>query len=156
MKPLSNQSAKHFRDVFFGGNWATRNLKDILSDVTWEEATTSIHDFNTIATLTYHVTYYIPVLIDVLEGKPLSGKDELSFSHPTISSKEDWESIQARGWKNVERAADLIDQLPEDQLNLPFTDERFGTYFRNIHGIIEHTHYHLGQIVILKRLIQNK
>ncbi len=156
MNKLSHQSAKHFRDVFFGGNWTTRNLRDVLDDVTWEEAIMPIHPFNTIVTLTHHVTYYIPVLTDVLEGKPLTGNDKLSFSHPKIESETDWKELQTAAWNHVEKAASLIEQLSDEQLNSVFTDEKFGTYFRNIHGIIEHTHYHLGQIVILKQLIRKE
>ena len=31
--------------------------------------------------------------------------------------------------------------------------EKYGNYFRNLTGIIEHLHYHLGQIVLIKKLI---
>ncbi len=154
MNSITQQSATHFRDVFFGGNWTTTNVKRVLADVTWNEAITKIDSFNTIAVLTYHVTYYVPVLIEVLEGKPLNGKDEESFMHPKIESEEDWQLMQNAAWTNVEKAAHLIEKMTLEQLNAAFTDEKFGTYFRNIHGIIEHTHYHLGQIVILKRLIR--
>ena len=31
--------------------------------------------------------------------------------------------------------------------------EKYGTYYRNFHGLIEHAHYHLGQIVLIKKLV---
>ncbi|GAA4794839.1 hypothetical protein GCM10023231_24020 [Olivibacter ginsenosidimutans] len=34
-----------------------------------------------------------------------------------------------------------------------FIDEQYGTYLRNIEGVIEHGYYHLGQIVLIKKLI---
>ena len=55
--PLTTQLAKHLRDIHFGGNWATVNMKDSLADVTWQQATTPVFDFNTIAVLTYHTGY---------------------------------------------------------------------------------------------------
>jgi hypothetical protein len=30
-------------------------------------------------------------------------------------------------------------------------EEKYGSVLRNIMGVIEHTHYHLGQIVLLKK-----
>jgi len=33
---LIEQIAKHFRDVYFGGNWTAVNLKDTLADVSWD------------------------------------------------------------------------------------------------------------------------
>jgi len=47
----------------------------------------------------------------------------------------------------------LIEQLPEAKLGEIFSEEKYGTYYRNIHGIIEHTHYHLGQIVLIKKIL---
>jgi len=43
--------------------------------------------------------------------------------------------------------------LPESKLSETFLDEKYGNYYRNIHGIIEHTHYHLAQIVLIKKLL---
>lgn len=151
---ITQQTAKHLREVHFGGNWTTTNLKDVLVDVTWKEATTQIDNFNSIATLTFHTTYYISALLDVLEGKSLNAKDELSFLCPLITNESDWKSLQDKAWDNAEKAASLIEKLVVEQLEVDFTDKKYGSFYRNIHGIIEHLHYHLGQIVILKRMIQ--
>ena len=147
------QIAKHMNDVFFGGNWTTSNLKDNLKDVSWQQATTKVYTFNTIATLVYHISYYVEAVTKVLEGEPLNAKDEFSFSHPSIQSQEDWEQLLNKIWKDVERFVKLIEKLPDSILGENFTDIKYGTYFRNLNGIIEHTHYHLGQIVIIKKIL---
>ena len=151
---LTKQTAKHLRDIHFGGNWTTTNLKDVLSDVSWKEATAKIDTFNTIAILTYHTTYYVDALLEVLKGKELTSKDELSFHCPEILCESDWQRIQNLAWDNAEKASKMIEKLTDEQLKDDFTDEKYGSYYRNIHGIIEHLHYHLGQIVILKKLIR--
>jgi hypothetical protein len=56
-------------------------------------------------------------------------------------------------WADAENFEILIEQLPESKLGETFFDEKYGTYYRNLHGIIEHTHYHLGQIVLIKKII---
>jgi hypothetical protein len=149
----TQQLAKHLRDVHFGGNWTCSNLRDVLKDITWQQATTPIHSFNTIAILTWHVSYYVTAQLEVLQGKPLHAKDELSFTHPSIHSQEDWERIQETIWGNAEKLACLIEQLPDEVLQDFFTDEKYGTYFRNLQGNIEHMHYHLGQMIIIKKLL---
>jgi hypothetical protein len=153
---LSSQIAKHFREIHFGGNWTTSNLKDHLSDVSWQEATAKVHSFNTIATLTFHTSYYVNALLHVLNGKALDARDELSFTHPPIQSQEDWNKMLGGIWTEVEQAATLIEQLPENKFWEDFTDKKYGNYYRNIHGIIEHTHYHLGQIVLIKKLLRKE
>lgn len=147
------QLAKHFREVFFGKNWCTVNLKDTLADVTWQQAVTQVHSFNTIATLTYHMGYYVTAVLKVLEGGPLDAHDKHSFSHPPIESQEDWQQLQEKLWAEAEAFANLVEQLPEEKLYQDFTDGKYGIYFRNLFGIIEHTHYHLGQIVLIKKLL---
>lgn len=150
---LVTQIAKHFRDVHFGGNWTSVNLKDTLSNVTWQQATTKVYDFNTIATLVFHTNYYVSAVLKVLQGGPLDAHDKYSFDHPPIQSSEDWEQMLHKFWTEAETFASLIEQLPEPQLWEVFSDPKYGNYYRNLHGIIEHTHYHLGQMVLIKKII---
>ena len=65
---LTAQIAKHFRDVHFGGNWTSVNLKESLADVSWQQATTRVHSFNTIAVLVFHMNYYVGAVTRVLQG----------------------------------------------------------------------------------------
>ena len=150
---ISALIAKQFRDVHFGGNWTSVNLKDTLQDVNWEQATTKVHSFNTIAALVFHINYYVSVVIKVLEGEPLNASDKYSFDVPPIASQEDWENLLAKTWKEAEIFAALVEQLPETKLWEDFSDNKYGNYYRNVHGIIEHIHYHLGQVVLIKKLL---
>jgi hypothetical protein len=149
---LSEQIAKHFRDVHFGGNWTSVSLKDSIAGVTWQQATAKVNSFNTIATLVYHINYYVSGMSKVLEGGTLDIKDKYSFDCPPVQSQEDWENLLSKTWKDAENFAGLIEQLPDSRLAETFTDEKYGTYYRNLHGVIEHTHYHLGQIVLIKKM----
>lgn len=151
--PITNKIAKQLRDLYFGGNWTTSSYKEHLSDLTWEHAIFQFNGLNSIATLTYHATYYTAVLIDVLEGKPLTAKDEYSFQLPPITSQDDWDVLLAKVWDDAEKLIQLIENLPENHLDDVFFDEKYGDYFRNIEGLIEHLHYHLGQLVLIKKLI---
>jgi hypothetical protein len=151
---ISAQMAKHFKEIHFGGNWTWSNLKDNLSDITWQEATTKIHSFNTIAALTYHVNYFVAAALKVLEGGELDAHDKFSFDHPPIESQADWENLLKKTWTDAENFARMVEKLPEEKLWEDFTDKKYGNYYRNIHGIIEHMHYHLGQIVVIKKLLR--
>jgi uncharacterized damage-inducible protein DinB len=153
---LTAHIARQFREVHFGGNWTASTLKEHLSDVTWQQATTQVHSFNTIGTLVYHMNYYIRVVSKVFQGQPLDGKDKDSFEHPPILSQDDWENLMAKTWADAENFARLIEELPEAKLWETFVHEKYGTYYRNIHGIIEHTHYHLGQIVLIKKILSQE
>lgn len=149
----SQHIAKHFREVYFGGNWTWSNFKDNLEGVSWEQATTQVHSLNTIAALVYHTNYYVTVIMKVLEGGPLSGSDKYSFACPPIQSKQDWDQLLQKSFDDAEKFASLLEQLPENKIWEIFPGEKYGDYYRNLNGLIEHTHYHLGQIVIIKKVI---
>lgn len=150
---LPIEIANHLRQVYFGGNWTCVNLKDTLAGVTWEQATTKVYSFNAIATLVYHINYYADVQTKVLQGEALKGQDEESFKTRAITSDAEWQEMLNKTWDKANMLADLIMQLPVDKLSDTFTDEKYGTYYRNLQGMIEHTHYHLGQIVLIKKLL---
>lgn len=150
---ITTQISKHFREVFWGGNWTWANLKDNLTDVTWQQATTQVGSFNTIATLVFHINYYVGVALKVLQGEPLTGNDKYSFTHPPINNEEDWQNMLDKAWANAEEFARLIEAFPEERLWEDFVDKKYGSYYRNFQGIIEHTHYHLGQIALIKKML---
>ena len=150
---LTQQIAKHLREVHFGGNWTASSLRDKLANVTWEQATTRVSGFHTIAALVYHMNYFVSATLKVMHGGPLDAKDKFSFDHPPIASQQDWESLLEKTWKDAEDLAVAIEQIPESQLGEHFVDEKWGNYYRCLHGSIEHCHYHLGQIALIKSIL---
>ena len=150
---IAKNLSKNFLDVHFGGNWTVSNLKDHLKDVTWQQSICQVYHLNSIAILTFHSSYYVSVLIKFLEGGSLDGKDEDSFQVPSNQSEEDWEKIKLAVFENAKKAAMLIATISDGQLLETFSDGKYGNYFRNISGVIEHLHYHLGQMVLIKKII---
>lgn len=152
---LSNQIARQFRDVHYGGNWTSVNLRETLTGITWEQANTNLDSLNSIVQLVYHIHYYVHAVLAVLKGGPLDAHDKFSFDHPPIHSQKDWEDLLEKVWKDVEEFANQIEQIPEEKWESFLSEEKYGNYYRNIHGIIEHTHYHLGQISLIKKMLLN-
>jgi len=156
MKPTT-QIANRFREVLLNGTWvANTNFKAQLSDVTWEQATRKVGTFNTIAALTFHIDYYIAGILNVLEGGLLDIRDKYSFDLPPIESQKDWEKLLDKMWSDAEKFASMVEQMPEERLNEVFVDEKYGNYQRNIDAMIEHGYYHLGQIVLIKKMLLQK
>ncbi|MBL7815889.1 MAG: DUF1572 family protein [Saprospiraceae bacterium] len=152
----AHQTAQRFREVLLNGTWiANTNYKAQLSVLDWNTATTALPSLNSIAVLAQHVHYYISGLNCVFRDGTLDIKDKYSFDFPPIESSEVWVSFLSKFWIDAEAFAFLIEQMSDEQLNQVFIDEKYGTYQRNIDGMIEHSYYHLGQIVLIKKLLQN-
>jgi hypothetical protein len=153
----SIQLANRIREVFLNGTWvANTNYKDQLSGVSWQQATIKIGTLNTIAALTYHVSYYLQGVLDVFEQGSLEIRDKFSFYCPEITSDIEWENLNSLLWSNSKKLANEIEKYPNNKLDDIFVDDKYGTYRRNIEGLIEHSYYHLGQIVLINKIIQSE
>lgn len=150
---IKQQIAKHLRQVHHGGNWTASSLKENLKGVSWQQATTKVGSLNTIAALVYHMNYFVDAVLKVMQGRQLDAHDKFSFDLPLIQTQEDWENLLAKSWDDAERLASLIEQMPESKLWEDFADAKYGNYYRNLYGIVEHCHYHLGQVVVVKKLL---
>ncbi len=65
----------------------------------------------------------------------------------------DWKILVDDFLSNSEKFANQVEQLPDNLLDEPFVDEKYGSYLRNIEGVIEHSYYHLGQVSLIKKMI---
>ncbi len=153
---MQTKLANRFREVILSGTWiANTNFKDQLQNLDWKIATAKFRDINTIAVLAQHVHYYVNGIKEVLLGGELEISDKFSFDFPPIESQQQWETFLSRFWNDSEIFAELLEKLSEEKLNAHFVAEKYGTYLRNIDGMIEHSYYHLGQIVLLKKCLMH-
>ena len=151
----AGQLANRFKEVILNGRWiANTNYKDQLTNVSWEQATTKIGALNTIAVLAFHINYYISGILDVFKGGELVIRDKYSFDMPEINSGEDWDQLLNELWVNAEHFAGHVENMTDEKLEEFFVKEEYGTYRRSIEGVIEHSYYHLGQISLIKKMIQ--
>lgn len=149
----SQQLAKRFREVMLDGTWvANTNYQLQLSNVTWQQAINKIESLNTIASLTFHINYYIAGVLNVLRGGTLDIKDKYSYDMLPITSQGEWEKLKQSLFDNSNQFALAIEQLSNEKLNAVFVDPKYGTYQRNLDALIEHAYYHLGQITFLIKM----
>ncbi len=147
-------TAKRLREVLLDGRWiANTNYKEQLLTINWKQATEIVYGLNSIAALTYHINYYLEGLLHAFENGKLTISDKFSFNLPEIKAEADWTNLVNEFLNNSEKFATKVEQLNDDIFDTKFIDEKYGSYLRNIEGVIEHSYYHLGQISLICRLI---
>ena len=152
----SEQYAKQIIDIFLTGDWATtHSYKSLLDNVDWQQAIQSKEKLNSIASLVFHVNYYVHGIIEVFKGKSLTISDKFSFEMNKIQSQQDWEDLLAKFYHDAQEFAALVERMPESKLAEDFDDAKYGNYQKNIEGMIAHSYYHMGQIALIKKLIQH-
>ena len=79
------------------------------------------------------------------------GKDKYSFDAPEIKSEDSWNTLRNELLTNTETFAKHIYSMSEEQLESIFVNEKYGSFRRNIEGLIEHSYYHFGQLSLIKK-----
>ena len=148
-------TANRLREVLLDGHWiANTNYRQQLTNTSWQQATQMVGSLNSIAALTYHINYYLAGLLQVLKGGKLEMSDKYSFDVPPITSEADWNHLVDTFLANAESFVSEMELIPETMLEEPFVQEKYGSWARNLEGVVEHSYYHLGQISLIKKLLQ--
>ncbi|WP_299102275.1 DUF1572 family protein [uncultured Winogradskyella sp.] len=153
----AQQIASRIREVFLSGTWiANTNYKNELENLDYKIANKKKDELNSISVLAQHIHYYTAGILNVYINNKLEVRDAFSFDFPPIESQQAWESFLLRFWDDVELLMQHVENMPEEDLEKEFVDVKYGNYTRNLNGMLEHSYYHLGQIVLVKKLILAK
>jgi uncharacterized damage-inducible protein DinB len=149
------QLANRFREVFLNGEWVVgTNFKTQFSELSRENLTRKAEDLHSIEELAFHIHYYIGGVLNVLEGGTLNISDKYSFDFPPTTSEEEWNSFLTTFISDCEKFADIIEKMSDEDLDGDFSENKYGSIRKNINALIEHGYYHLGQIILIKKLVK--
>ncbi len=152
---LTELIAQHVVEAFEGVNWTEVDLKNVLENVSFEQATTLTNASpNTIAAIVYHLYFYNEEMTSRAKGIRRDVNNSNGFDMPEIKNQNEWKALKGKMFESAKRLADTIKDFPEEKLFEPIL-EGYGTAYKNFHGTAEHVHYHLGQIFILKNVVRN-
>jgi len=134
-----------------GVAWHGDSLCALLADVTAEcAAAHPLANAHSIWETVLHIAAWMDVVSQRLEGKSTETPAEGDWQRVEDTSEAAWQdTLQALGNKYTELRK-TVSSLESSKLYLPATDSGISAYFE-IHGVIQHTLYHAGQIALLKK-----
>lgn len=146
--------AAHVNDAYNGNNWTEINLADTVSDINYQEATTLTKASpNTIAMLVHHLKFYNEVVLKRLHGTNPKISSANGFDMPPVENEEQWKQLVNDCLQSAKKLAEAALVFPAEKLeSVPAGGHN--NMYKNLHGIAEHAHYHVGQITILKKLLR--
>ncbi len=153
---ITSLIAQHLLDVHEGNNWTEVSLAGVLKDITLQEATmlTSASP-NTIASLLQHITYWNRVMVQRIAGNEVAVDEHNGFDLPHLQTEDNWLQLQVDNNLSSHELAVAIVHFDAAKLEEPLVNGGSSAY-KNMQGAVEHVHYHLGQMMILKKLVKAK
>jgi hypothetical protein len=96
---------------------------------------------------------YTGAAIDAIRGVPMPRSYETGQDWPPLGSFSDdaWTEAKDRLFQHANQLASEIRSLPDSRL-LEIVPGREYNFYHLVHGIVQHSLYHGGQIAILKKV----
>ncbi len=153
---ITNLIAQHLKEVYEGNNWTDVSIEATIKDIDWKQAQQQTEASpNTIGSLLHHLYYWNGIIMQRMKGETPVIPEENGYDVPYLNNEAEWSTLKEKAHQSFVTLAEAIKNFPEEKLADNYAPSISSTYYRNFQGIIEHAHYHLGQIVILKNLIAN-
>nr|MBO2495257.1 hypothetical protein [Bacillota bacterium] len=114
-------------------------------------------DFPCIWELAAHIHYWTARMTDVFEaihrGEDPPARSETDWPPvPDTPDNASWSSLQTELARAMAKLSDVVKSLRPEQLLSPTQGANSPSVLYEIHGLLAHTSYHTGQILLLRRL----
>lgn len=151
---ITERIAEHLLQIFEGDNWTDVWISETIKDIDHMEAQqVTAASGNTIAALLHHLWYWNKIMLQRLQGNNPSIPGVNGFDVKPNLDEAEWQQLKEQTHQSFIELADAIKKFPEEKLDESYSATG-SSYYKNFQGTVEHAHYHLGQIVMLKHLVK--
>jgi len=138
--------------AYEGEAWHGPALKTILADVTAEQAARRpIPTAHTIWEMVLHISAWESAVTSRLEGRYTSDPDEGDWPAVAETTEAAWQATLAKLDATHHKLRDTIRHFDAERLHKRLAEGKESANYA-INGVIQHTLYHAGQIILLKRV----
>lgn len=148
--------AEQLRLALNGDTWAGVCASGVLQDVSAEQAAARpLGNAHSIWELVLHIEVYLAAAQEPLAGKPLRHIYKTPEDWPEVTdiTPAAWEAARLRLQQSGAALADAIEAFDAAQLTATVPNREYDFYYL-LHGVVQHTFYHLGQIMMVKKAAQ--
>jgi uncharacterized damage-inducible protein DinB len=137
-----------------GGAWHGPALLELLKGVTAAQAAQRpVADAHSIWELVNHIAAWEAIVTRRLQGENVSDvPDDINFPPVSEVSESAWQAALQHLAQTNQALREALRQAGDDKLNEPVPGKEHTVYFE-VHGALQHTLYHAGQIALLKKLV---
>jgi uncharacterized damage-inducible protein DinB len=148
--------ADQLRRAFAGDAWHGSSLKELLADVTPEQAKARpITTAHSIWELVSHIEVWTQFAAQAVQGVPMPnlpnivGTDK-DWPPVTEATAEAWAGTLDRMFQASRQLSRAMEGFADERLQETVPGREYNFYYL-FHGIVQHSLYHAGQIALLKK-----
>lgn len=139
--------------AFYGEAWHGPAVKEVLESVTAEMAIQRpIGDAHTIWELVNHTRAWIEIVRVRIQGQNVNVTQDVNFPPVTDASEAAWKESLRQLEEADSGLRKTVLSIPESRLDQAAVEGGPSVYIL-LHGAVQHTLYHAGQIMLLKKAL---
>jgi len=145
--------AKLFEDLYNSTPWIDVNLLGTLKRISAKQASKKISpNWNSIWEITNHIISWRENVLERVQGRVLQTPADNYFSEIRETTENDWKETLKKLEDSQQQWLQVLKEFNEDNFSKIYPNNQM-TYYEHIHGILQHDAYHLGQIVLLAKVV---
>jgi hypothetical protein len=159
LKAMPNTECLRIADqlhrAFEAEAWHGPNLRQLLTNVTAEQASAHpLKSAHSIWELTLHIDIWAHVVLESLHGVPLPKLYGTEKDWPAVvdPNPEAWKAAMDRMFQTAGELSQEIGNFSDERL-MDIAPGRKYSFYQLLHGVVQHSLYHAGQIAIVKKAI---
>jgi hypothetical protein len=149
--------ADQLRRAFEGQAWHGPALRELLANVTAEQAAAHpLASAHSIWEITLHIHVYAQAALGAVQGASMPKIYGTAQDWPSVSDKSPaaWKAATDKLFHTAEQLSRAIEGFSDERLKdmVPGRSGPHYDFYYLLHGIVQHSLYHGGQIAMLKRI----
>lgn len=143
---------KLLTDNFEGEAWLDISLLPTVANIPAAEAAKNIYSLNSIWQIVFHITCWRETLLLRIKDRKPPVPENNFFEAIKVTSEEAWQDLLQR----LEASQKALMELLEGKKDIDWDEQPSGGSFNNfelMQSILQHDAYHLGQIVLIKKVL---
>ncbi len=152
MKEIERIS-KLLSDLYKGNSWIDVTINGTLKNISSTQAFTHpVNNLNSIWEIVNHLVCWREAVIKRLHGEVIEGPANNFFEAIPDNSEKAWMKTLERLDISQQSWMEFLKGFDSNDLEIIYKNTKT-THYELILGILQHDAYHLGQIVLLKKLV---
>jgi|SRR6185436_15236648 len=142
---------KLLSDHFDGSPWLDVNIMDTLKDISASKAAGKTGNHNSIWQIVNHMIAWREANLKRVKDEVLPAPDNNFIEEIKDTSEEAWKATLKKLERSQHNILSFLESADDSVLEKIYIPNNL-TYYEHLQGILQHDAYHLGQIVLLKKI----